>query len=269
MKTHGQSSLKIGEIIRTYLNIKILMEHECGMEDRLMFAKANVLGVNLPEEDIDSVLDLNNQTVIVTFLREWLSSFFSVEQSELCKTYLKRYSEAHNAMSKISFGSFEDDIHTKVIQSLASAKKCYAYAEYLACIELCALHGEMLVNYLCTANRNTLESLINKLTDDDQEYINELKSDGAFFADKIKQTVRVRWLLASNVINLDDGKALIKVHGMRINYFHRWRSKSKNSKNDALDALATLSPVSAKYLELYDRQDNIALIKRYMSVANG
>lgn len=245
------------------------MEHECSMEDRQIYAKPNVLGVDLPENEIDSVLDLTNQTETTRFRRQWLSSFFSVEQSELYKTCLERYSEADNAMTNISFCSFEDDIHTRVIQSLASAKKCYSYTEYLACIELCALHGEMLVNYLCTADKNTLKSVIERLTDADQKHINDMQTEGAFFADKINQTVRIRWLLAGEVINKDDSEALGKVHGMRINYFHRWRPRTANIKDDALDALATLSPVSAKYLELYDRPDNIALIKRYMTVANG
>ena len=238
------------------------------MERRQVFARLNVLGVDLPDSEIASVLDLTNQTQITSFRREWLSSFFSVAQSELHRASLERYAEADNAMANISAGSFDDDIHTRVIQPLASAKKCYAYAEYLACIELCALHGEMLVNYLCSADRAGLETVMDALTDDDRKHILDRQEKGAFFADRINQTVRIRWLLAGNIIDNNDRDALGKVHGMRINYFHRWRPGNEDVKNDALDALTTISTVSAKYLELLDNQNNVARIRRYMAIVD-
>jgi hypothetical protein len=52
-------------------------------------------------------------------------------------------------MARISFGANQDEIYQRLIGSIVAAKRCFAHAEYLACIELCALHGEMLANYLC------------------------------------------------------------------------------------------------------------------------
>ncbi|HAU1475606.1 TPA: hypothetical protein JBI62_00850 [Legionella pneumophila] len=234
------------------------------MEDNNIYAKLNVLGVDLPKDQVDAILDQSNQTDIVCFRREWLSGFFSVKQTELERNYLERYAEADNVMTNISVGSYNDDIHTRLIQSLASAKRCYSYGEYLACIELCALHGEMLVNYLCTSDRTVLESAMDKLSKSDKKHIIDKRSQGPFFADGINQTVRIRWLLSGNIIDDKDKEAVGIIHEMRINYFHRWLPGNENTRRDALSALETITPVSAKYLELLHNECNVSRIKRYM-----
>lgn len=234
------------------------------MNDMAIYTRFNVLGIDLLEDQIRDILDLSIESTEVQFRREWLASFFSIDESELSRTNLTRYAEVDLAMTNISAGSNNDDIHTRVIQPLASAKKCYAYSEYLASIELTALHAEMLVNYLCTADKDALESKRNSLSAQDQQHINDNISEGAFFADKINQVVRLRWLLSANLINIDDKKAFERVHGLRINYFHRWQPSVNNAKNDALDIMSTISPISAKYLELHDKANNIERIRRYM-----
>ncbi len=116
----------------------------------------NVLGIDLKKEEVDAVLA--NEANQFELKQRWLISFFQLENSsELIKNVLIRYAEADQLMARISVGANQADIYDRLINTLVSAKRCYSNAEYIACIELCALHGEMLANYLCITEKGLLE----------------------------------------------------------------------------------------------------------------
>jgi hypothetical protein len=178
-------------------------------------------------------------------------------------------------MARIRVGTNNEDIYARLIGTLVSAKRCYSNAEYLACIELCALHGEMMANYLCITEKERLKKVFNALPQKNQDSINADKGAGIYFSDKLNQTLRLRWLLKAGVISSDDRKQFLYPHGLRIKYFHHWSPKDKNAQQDSIKVLSKLSPVTAKFLEILGSEPrtyntaNLERVKRYMTIVSG
>lgn len=226
--------------------------------------RLNVLGIGLNRNQIKSVLDPNDDSVRKE--REGLDNFFGVAVSRFDEALLERYVKADEKMSRISAGTSESDIHNLLINTLASAKRSYTYGEFLACIELCALHGEMIANYLCVINKEVLYSNATKekLSSEDQNSINKYQK-AKFFSNRINQQFRINWLRIGNIISEKDKKNLTDVHKLRRKYFHHWAPHS-DPESDSLDVLYKTSLVSSKYLELYKNQENIKKVEQYMRI---
>jgi hypothetical protein len=237
--------------------------------------KFNVLGINLKESEINAVLNYEETSKPITFQREWLAGFFHLSQTELTRDLLSRYAEADSCMSRISAGTNHKDIHSRLISTLASAKRCYSYGEYLASIELCALHGEMLANYLFITSKDDINSVLSKLSEKDRKKIDVKCSDELYFSDGLGQLLRLRLLIKANVIDHEDKKQLEKIHGLRIKYFHHWQKMTTNEAKSALVALSAVSLVSVKYLEILGNgrpekfnNANLDRVKRYMKIVD-
>ncbi|AOU05316.1 hypothetical protein [Legionella pneumophila] len=232
--------------------------------------KLNVLGFLLNENDISPLLDLDNH--LYDFQRNWICAFFNLESTELYSALLQRYVTACTIMTNISAGSNQENIHTKLISTLSSAKKTFSYGEYLACIELCALHGEMLANYLCITSSNELINHIDSMQPEDQKKIRKIEENKLIYiANSLDQSLRIRWLENAKVISKTDKKNLIDVHRLRTSYFHRWSTKTHNQEKDALKSLEQISNVSAKFLELLGSGSNVNVhnvqrVKQYMQI---
>lgn len=236
--------------------------------NRAIELRLNVLGVNLDRGEIDLIMDFNNQSA--SFQREWLANFFSVEQAELTRNILTRYAEADNRMLRISAGSIEDNIHTNLINTLASAKRCYSLNEVLASIELCALHAEMMTNYLCITNRDVLysDNVVNNLTISEwQSQQIERGRNEVFFSNRLNQRFRLTWLRSAEIISNEDESNFLRIHELRRKYFHHW-VVTGDLQGDALDALFHASFVAAKFLELLNNPVNQARVRTYMDVIN-
>ncbi|KTD69993.1 hypothetical protein Lsan_0077 [Legionella santicrucis] len=232
--------------------------------------KFNVLGYHLNENDISQLLDLDNQSYCNE--RKWICAFFELDSSELYRALLERYVEACDIMTNISAGTTQENIHTKLISTLSSAKKTFSFGEYLACIELCALHGEMLANYLCITSSDELINNIGNMESKDQIKIRS-RGDTKLIniANNLDQSLRIRWLQHAKIISDTERKNLIDVHRLRTNYFHRWSTKIHNQKKDALKALEQISNVSANFLELLGsgsnvNEHNFKRVKQYMEI---
>jgi hypothetical protein len=160
-------------------------------------------------------------------------------------------------------------------KELVSAKRCYSNAEYMACIELCALHGEMIANYLCITEKEKLEADLATLPEKDRQEIAINKGTGIYFSDKFPQTLRLRWLLKANVISTGDRKNLLTIHNLRIKYFHHWSPKRGDERQDGIKALSKISPVTARHLEILGSEPrtsntvNLERVKNYMSIVSG
>ncbi|WP_412754723.1 hypothetical protein [Legionella donaldsonii] len=221
----------------------------------------------MKQEDIDHILNIDNE--LYNSDRNYICYFFQLRPDQLYKELLEGYVEACEIMINIGIGSADDNIHSRLIKPLASAKRCYSYGEYLGCIELCALHGEMLANYLCISSKDILLKIIEKMSAEDSKIINEhIEANKKYISNSLGQTLRLRWLETGAIITSDDGKNFKKVHRLRTTYFHRWSTTIPNEKQDALDSLKCISIVSAKFLELTDfrhtNKDNLNRIKAYM-----
>lgn len=233
--------------------------------------RLNPVGYLLNGENIDHILDLENQSF--NNERGWLCSFFQLSPNELYKALLERYVDACESMVNISVGSDEENIYSKLISSLASAKRCYSYGEYLGTIELCALHGEMLANYLCISSKEILLAVVDKMSKEDSTKINtQISKNPIYISDELLQPLRLQWLEKGGIIGREDKINFYKVHQLRKLYFHRWSTQSHNEKQDALNALGAISKISAKFLELYDsnrtnvNQINLQRITTYMRI---
>lgn len=238
-----------------------------------MLVTLNQAGIDLAEEEIDSVLDLDNK--MQETKREHLSSHFNIEKEKLSRQMLVRYAQADKVMARISAGSADENIKKRITETLLSTKRCYSHAEYRACIEMCALLGEMLANYLCIADKDKLKSVITDLDERDQEAIKKKEMDDKYFSDKYNQRFRLKWLDKADIIDVHDKMCLLHIHELRIKYFHHWNTDPDNSQVDALDALERVSAIAAKYLEILGKkpgtynQINLTRIKRYMQAVNG
>lgn len=234
-----------------------------------MLVTLNQAGIDLAEDEIDSVLDLDNK--MQESKREHLSNHFNVEMDKLSKQMLIRYSQADKVMARISAGSADEDIRKRITETLLSTKRCYSHSEYRACIEMCALLGEMLANYLCIADKDKLASVITNLEESDQKAIKKKGMEDKYFSDKYNQRFRLMWLEKADVIDVHDKMCLLHIHELRIKYFHHWNTDPENAQVDALDALARVSAIAAKYLEILGKnprtynQVNVNRIKRYMA----
>ncbi|VEG91759.1 hypothetical protein [Legionella spiritensis] len=233
----------------------------------------NVIGILLSDHQTDLILDLNNDSL--SSERACISSFFNLDSSELYRSLLVRYIEACKVMVNISAGTTDADIHTQLINTLASAKRSYSYGENLACIELCALHGEMLTNYLCITSSKNLEESIDRMPLEDQKKIGSEKRKILHISNGLNQTLRIRWLQQASILSNIDKDNLIKVHRIRTHHFHHWSTDSSNQKNNALKSLEKISQVSAKFLELFDSDNplnlnlnNLQRVERYMKIAS-
>ncbi len=242
--------------------------------------KLNLLGIDLTKDQVDSVVTAKSTNKDDFFWKKkrHLVAFFRLENdSELTRNLLTRYAEADEAMTRISIGSNDDDIRARLMDTLASAKRCYSHTEYLACIELCALHAEMLANFLCITEREKLEVVFPNLPEEAQKAINDNKGDGIYFSDTFPQGVRLKWLTTANILSRDNKRRLFTIHDQRKKYFHHWSTKRGNEKQDAILALSVISPVTSHYLEtlkvdnIDQRTDiinrvNLVRIDRYMSI---
>lgn len=233
----------------------------------------NLAGIDLTIDEVDSVLNLDDNTK--KYKREGLAIQFSIEIDKLSKQMLTRYAEADKVMTRISLGPAHHDIHRRLIDTLQSTKRCYSHAEYTACIELCALYGEMLANYLCIADKDKLIAVIDDMDGKNKKIIKRLGTSDKYFADAYSQSFRLKWLEKSNIIDVHDKVCLLHVHNLRIKYFHHWNTNTDNAKSEALDALARISSIASKYLETLGaqsgtyNQENRNRISRYMTaVAN-
>lgn len=92
-----------------------------------------------------------------------------------------------------------------------------------------------------------------------------------YFSDEYNQRFRLMWLDKAGILDVHDKACLLHIHDLRIKYFHHWNTDPSNAQSDALDALARISAVTSKYLEILGKkprtvnQENIERIKRYMA----
>ncbi|KTD25124.1 hypothetical protein [Legionella maceachernii] len=221
----------------------------------------NPIGYKIELADIDNILALPKDVI-----SKHVAHFFKIKPEELTRSILSRYVSACDKMTNISIASAHEDIQTKLINPLASAKRCYSYDETLACIELCAMHGEMICNFLCIINEIQLKDplVVAKLSKEKQGKINKHIAKNNFY-DAMNQQLRLEWLYCSNIITQNDYQDLLIVHETRKKYFHHWGHDHTSLDSDALKCLELLSRVTAKYLEVLDTNQNIQIIKSYIS----
>lgn len=222
-----------------------------------MLATLNPLGYVIKAEEIRLVLYPVSTTDVN--ISDKICHFFDTTREKLTPKILARYIDTCNKMQNISVGSYGTDIATKLIDSLASAKKCYCYSEPLACIELCAHHCEMLGAYLLILNQ--AEAIKSEV------YIKSKRTGtGDVFYDILFQPVRLAILLEIGKLDSNQKDQLELVHYHRKNYFHHWEHNLHDIDNHALECLKNTSTVSVPHLELLDNIDNVRKIKSYLNI---
>jgi hypothetical protein len=233
------------------------------MDEKEILVTLNPIGYKIESHEIDGILDFNNKYYDVH--RNNIADFFLIESKLLTKDLLVKYAETCKAMTNISMGSYQSEIRKKLIDTLSSAKRCFCYREYLASIELCALHGEMLANFLCIINKDSLQdaSVIDLLELNIKNSIRKCLTDANFY-DALNQLHRIAWLKAGKTITKDN-QNFTQVHKVRIKYFHHWGQPAEEVEADALNVLTFISEESAKHLELFNNPENISKIQIYLN----
>ncbi len=236
-------------------------------KDKQVLVTLNPFGYGIKYKDIDRIL---NPTAEVDKIESaHVAHFFSLPIDKLTKELLTRYVTACEVMSNVSVGSYHGDIRVKLINTIAGAKRCFCYGEYLACIELCALHGEMLANFLCIVNKEHLSKVIvidtlsEKIKNSVQCHLS--KDD---FYDAMNQRHRILWLAGGEILSKNDSDDLLEIHEIRKKYFHHWDQGHGDVDKDALNSLVMISKVASKHLEVLNNQVNIDKIRAYTSKNN-
>lgn len=233
-------------------------------KENQVLATMNPFGYVINENDVDRILNPN--TSIDKVEREHVSHFFKVPAEKLSKELLMSYAKANKVMTNVSIGSYHEYIRTKLIDTIAGAKRCFCYGEYLATIELCALHGEMLANFLCIVHEDELKesTVIDNLKGKSKGSVAQCLADDNFY-DALNQKHRIEWLAAGQIINLQNKQDLIDIHELRKKYFHHWDQSHDNIESDALIALEIISRVASRYVELLNQNDNIEKTRKYIN----
>lgn len=236
-------------------------------EDKQVLVTLNPFGYGIKDRDIDRIL--NPTTEVDKTESAHVAHFFSLPIDKLTRELLTRYVIACEAMNNVSVGSYHDEIRVKLINMIANAKRCFCYGEYLACIELCALHGEMLANFLCIVNKEFISNtaVTDKLSDWLKNSVQSHLSKDDFY-DAMNQKHRILWLMGGDVLSKNDGDDLLEIHEIRKKYFHHWEHNHGDVNNDALNSLTMISKVASKHLEVLNNQSNVAKIRAYMSKNN-
>lgn len=228
--------------------------------------KPNPLGYIINSEDVAKVL--NPITTADLHKQVWFLSFFNIEKNQLSIRLIERFAITCEKITNISLGAAHSKIYQKLIYTLASAKKCYSYAENLACIEMCALHCEMLCNYLFITSEmlDVKDSFLKQYGN--KSIINKIKSLNSLsqISDKLSQPYRINWLCFAKVISLIDAEKLKFIHNHRACYYHHWNKSLTEVETDALDILKKSSEVSSIHLELLNNKSNLERLKHYIKL---
>lgn len=113
----------------------------------------NSFGVPIETSDIPLLLKYTEKTADVVhdindFKAHYLENFFGRPVNSLTDSILLRYIEITKDDTHVSIVPVVARITKQLSEPLASAKREYCFGEYLACIALCGVVGELLAVYL-------------------------------------------------------------------------------------------------------------------------
>lgn len=208
-------------------------------EEKRILLQMNMFGPFLKKEDLK---DIKGDQITVNALE----IFFNRPFSTLDKKILNRYCEITTEDTHLSITPADKDIVEKIVLPLILAKRHYCLGEYLSCIAISGLIGEMLAILV----RKMTEIRIHgaEISPEQEKIIFGNKFEGT-----LGQERRVKILREIKAIDDDYYQKIYEVSRIRNNYLHSWERNAKQAKGDA-------KKVAKRVFELFKATTNIDIV---------
>jgi hypothetical protein len=158
-----------------------------------------------PEIELDASVSTPNAESLLNYL-------FSPEVDRSCDAFVSRYREISSTMDPLTFAPAEPTILEKLVWPLRHAKGSYALGNYLGCVALCGMVGEMVALLLWDISSVTLQG----------HPMNESEQRAMFGStfEKLGQERRVDVLHTLKLIDDEAKVAFDTIRGIRRKYLH-------------------------------------------------
>jgi hypothetical protein len=199
-------------------------------EKNRVLLRINSFGPFIKNHEIDGLLSVSPSSSVAHTIT-LLEYFFGRPISTVNKEDLFRYTEITTQETHVNFTPSYQNIIERVIDPLISAKRQYCLGEYLACIALSGIIGEMLA--LLIWRMSTFNIRGQKITKQDEE-----KLFGQNF-EAISQKRRENILITIKAIDEKIYKQFKEIRDIRNNYMHSWDYDTHQQKGDAKKTILT------------------------------
>lgn len=151
-----------------------------------------------------------------------LEQFLGISPTE---DHLKRYLEITTKRTHLNITPANRKIFCRIIDPLICAKKYYCLSEYISCIAMCGLAGEMLAILIWKISEIAIQGL--KISQEEEKEI-----FGKNF-EKLGQGNRISILKVLTIITPDAWDRFNEIRIIRNKYLHLWEYDEKQQKGDA------------------------------------
>jgi len=205
----------------------------------------NFLGVPVPEEYVDRILDGSAQPS--DFEYKMIRHVLELPPESLPREVLERYVEISDRETYTPLLPHTDKLLERFLFPFRSAKRLYCLGEYLAAIEICAHVGEMFSLLIWQMTPITFNG--NRLN------VNTEKAIWGRTFEKMGQENRINLLETFGAISNEDARSLDFLRATRRTHFHFWTIDA-DVKKDALDCFLRLAKLVKNVLKIeYDGKD--------------
>ena len=192
--------------------------------EQKVLLRINSFGTFIKKEEIKGLLS-DSKNPSESFTKNIIESFFERPVSTLNDDILNRYVEITTQETHVNFTPSYQNIIERVISPLVSAKRQYCLGEYLACIALTGIIGEMLALLIWRMSSFSIKGV--KITKLDEE-----KLFGQNF-DMLRQERRENILITIKAIDNKLYEKFKEIRCIRNNYMHSWDYDTRQQKGDA------------------------------------
>ncbi|MFA6474228.1 MAG: hypothetical protein WCV85_05080 [Patescibacteria group bacterium] len=155
-----------------------------------------------------------------------LGEFFQRQVTDLTVEILDRYVEATTIETHQGIVSAHPEISKYLVDPLVSAKRNFCLGDYLSCIAVCGVVGEMLAIFLWKTSSVTFKN--HPITEEEEALLFQRTFE------RLMHERRLGVLKAFNRIPPEQQKKFSDIQGVRRSYLHFWARKPRNEKADAL-----------------------------------
>lgn len=197
-------------------------------KDNRILLQMNIFGPFIEKKNINKIIKPENQVDKLNVKN--LEIFFDRPISTLNKEILNRYCEVTTEDTHLGITPGYKDIIEKIINPLRLAKRHYCLGEYISCIAISGLIGEMLTILVWKTTELKLNGV--QITLEQEEVF-----FGKRFEGHMGQERRINILLELKKINSSLHQKLYEMSRIRNKYLHSWERSSKQEKGDAKKAV--------------------------------
>lgn len=195
------------------------------MPENKIILRLNTFGPLLQKEDIEKLKNTKRSKIVHNFLISHLESFFEKPINKISSQVLDRYCEITNQETHLSITPAYDEFILRIINPLIYGKKYYCLGEYISCISMSGLVGEMLAILLWKISEFTIKGVKVSTAQEKRLFGNHFE--------RLGQERRLEILLTMQVIDTEDKVKFHEIKDIRNKYMHLWDLTSRQQEIDA------------------------------------